>query len=557
MLFFDIIDTPARWLLSISVLLFLIFSAYQTRHIKISRGLNILTTAVIVLFTISVLQQFPDFFYRYAVSAKILTLTEMLLVLAAALLLTMASSRILINAPLNIAVLSTFSTVGLCLILYAIFIANDANLVNNIRQLLPIIGMIYVFLSFISKPKVWLYPGTLTAAVAVLGYTALMICPMIMPQTYPWYIPLDLTLLLALSFYMMQIDELKQSLQLSEDTRLRTSRDIEKIIKSSPFPIMISNLSDDTLLLVNDNAVKLFGLDISELHQYRFRDFFVDAANRKLLTEKLEQNKEVQNFEILVKTAAGNTPFWLLASVNVIDYHNGVALYSAFQDITLRKKRERVLQTQADRDPLTAIFNRRYFESKAAEKIKKSHEKKEPFAVLMIDADNFKKINDTYGHKTGDKVLIELASTCERALRENDLVARYGGEEFVVFLTNVTPEIAQNVSQRLKDSIAAATVYSDNQQPVNFTVSIGIAPSGISDNISLMIKMADDAMYIAKQNGRNRIEIFSKERMSALNLEEMNRSKNKERLVHPAFSKEDKQEISLLDGIETNYMIEE
>ena len=84
-----------------------------------------------------------------------------------------------------------------------------------------------------------------------------------------------------------------------------------------------------------------------------------------------------------------------------------------------------------------------------AEKIKTAYAKKQSFAVLMIDADNFKRVNDTYGHKIGDKVLMELAAICERSLRHDDVVARYGGEEFVVFLANVTADIAAMVAGRL------------------------------------------------------------------------------------------------------------
>ncbi len=96
-------------------------------------------------------------------------------------------------------------------------------------------------------------------------------------------------------------------------------------------------LTDDKILMANDNAVKLFGLMPNELERYRLRDFFADSDNRQLLTERLEKETEVHDFEILAKAINGETPFWLLTSANVIDYNYDIAIYSSFQDITTRK----------------------------------------------------------------------------------------------------------------------------------------------------------------------------------------------------------------------------
>lgn len=229
-----------------------------------------------------------------------------------------------------------------------------------------------------------------------------------------------------------------------------------------------------------------------------------------------------------------------------------MVLYCAFQDITARKQRENALLNQATHDPLTAIFNRRFFEKSVASKISSAHQKNQDFALLMIDADHFKNVNDKYGHKTGDKVLIELAHILERSLRPEDVVARYGGEEFVAFLSNVTPQIAEMVAERLRASIAGAVVYSEKAQPISFTVSIGIAPSGISDDVGLMIKMADDAMYLAKQNGRNRVEMYKPEAFKDFKPDQ----KFKEQ-THPAFAQEEDNEISLLDDVNPSHMIKE
>lgn len=529
-------------------------ASFCVRGLKNGKGIKILFAGILLLVFTSEVQVNAEFFYEQGVSAKILLLSEMLLILAASAFLIMASSHILLEQPLNQNVLFVFVTIGLLLVLYAIFAVEDANLVNKLQQILPIIGMSYVFLSFVSRPKLWKSAGRMFAGAATLGLTTLSALPLIAQFEYPWHLPFDMLLLLAFSYFLLLNENLKDKMLQAQDMYRKINQNIGTIIKSSPFPIMISRLGDDALLLVNKNAAKLFGIDESELPRYHFKDFFVDVDNRKLLRERLEKSREVQDFEILVKTAGGNTPFWLLASVNVIGYNNDVVLYAAFQDITSRKRRESLLQSQADRDPLTAVYNRRYFEMTVAEKIKTAYAKKQSFAVLMIDADNFKRVNDTYGHKIGDKVLMELAAICERSLRHDDVVARYGGEEFVVFLANVTADIAAMVAGRLKDEIARAVVYSDENLPVKFTVSIGVAPSGISDDVGLMIKMADDAMYAAKQNGRNRVELFNAEMTEKIS---QNKNDDDLRLMHPAFSAEENEEISLLDGIETTHMSED
>ena len=309
----------------------------------------------------------------------------------------------------------------------------------------------------------------------------------------------------------MKVDALNQTLGKSAQEIDKYNQKIEEIIRMSPFPIIISRVGDDRIIMANNNAIKLFGINPRELERYRLKDFFADVDNRQLLTERLESEREVQDFEVLVKTPLSNTPFWLLASVNIIDYNYDVVLYSAFQDITSRKNRENLLKNQAIRDPLTALYNLRYFEDEVNKQILEAKAKKQPYAVLMLDADHFKNVNDTYGHKVGDKVLIELASTAERALRDNDIVARYGGEEFVVFLPGIHAEQGKIVADRLRQSISKQVVYSDTNQPVKFTVSIGVSSSDISDSVDTLIKTADEALYRAKQNGRNRVEIFTKE----------------------------------------------
>ena len=136
----------------------------------------------------------------------------------------------------------------------------------------------------------------------------------------------------------------------------------------------------------------------------------------------------------------------------------------------------------------------------------------------------------------------------QKALRECDIVARYGGEEFVIFLPGVDAEQAYSVAERLRETISELKVPSDDGRIVQFTISIGISSSKVSDNIDTLIKTADEALYKAKQNGRNRVEIFTPEDLKNFKPEEELPHKDKTQNRHPIFEKEENVEISLLDG---------
>ena len=126
----------------------------------------------------------------------------------------------------------------------------------------------------------------------------------------------------------------------------------------------------------------------------------------------------------------------------------------------------------------------------------------------MIDADHFKNVNDTHGHAVGDLVLQALADCCRRTLRESDIVARFGGEEFVILLPEASIENAFRVAERLRIKISKLVVKNEQNQDVQFTVSIGLVSSTVTDDNPEMLKMADESLYVAKENGRNQVVVY-------------------------------------------------
>ena len=168
----------------------------------------------------------------------------------------------------------------------------------------------------------------------------------------------------------------------------------------------------------------------------------------------------------------------------------------------------------------------------------------------MLDADKFKNINDMYGHKSGDRVLIHLADLCRNSLREEDVVSRFGGEEFVIFLNNTDTQAAAIVAERLRTAIADSSVPDDHGKSIKFTVSIGVISSEKTASLEVLLRQADDAMYLAKNNGRNRIAVYDENAVK--NMAKKNAPTN--RNIHPVFQNEENEEISLLDSYENKIL---
>jgi diguanylate cyclase (GGDEF)-like protein len=166
----------------------------------------------------------------------------------------------------------------------------------------------------------------------------------------------------------------------------------------------------------------------------------------------------------------------------------------------------RQVQTQAMTDALTGLFNHGYFQDRLDRETKLADRNNEDVSLILLDLDHLKRINDSYGHRSGDGALCHVASTMRAAVREVDICARYGGEEFVIILPQCDRESAIEVAERLRESIASTPVQKIGQ----VTASIGVAtyPSG-AKNKEELIEMADRAMYLAKAAGRNRVRTLA------------------------------------------------
>jgi len=162
-------------------------------------------------------------------------------------------------------------------------------------------------------------------------------------------------------------------------------------------------------------------------------------------------------------------------------------------------------------DYLTGVRTRGYFEQQLDLEIKRSERKKQKFALLMIDLDCFKQLNDHYGHHAGDQVLRDAASILVRDMREVDTVARYGGEEFVIILPETSGPGARYVAERLRRAVEQAKFFAGSPRAVeHLTISIGIAVFNADAQFKReLIECADAALYSAKEAGRNHVALYS------------------------------------------------
>ena len=182
-------------------------------------------------------------------------------------------------------------------------------------------------------------------------------------------------------------------------------------------------------------------------------------------------------------------------------------LRSSNMSISESFKKQREFELTATIDELTGLYNRRWLMEMLERQMKRSLGEAAPLALLVIDADHFKLVNDEYGHGVGDQVLRGLARIMTAGVRPQDLLARYGGEEFVVVLPGADLTEARFVAERLRRMMAEATpAVAVGEAPPLVTISIGVALMQKGDTVAEFFSRADAALYRAKRNGRNRVE---------------------------------------------------
>ena len=161
------------------------------------------------------------------------------------------------------------------------------------------------------------------------------------------------------------------------------------------------------------------------------------------------------------------------------------------------------LKYNMNHDALTGLYNRRFLETRIRQI---SAEQKSKFVICMIDIDFFKKINDTYGHKAGDMVLVNVSSCLSQTAGNDNMAVRWGGEEFIIYFPNMEQSEAYEIMEKLRKQIESMVTETDGQE-IHVTITAGIAAGVPSSNYEKVIKRADEKLYTGKQNGRNQVVI--------------------------------------------------
>lgn len=166
-------------------------------------------------------------------------------------------------------------------------------------------------------------------------------------------------------------------------------------------------------------------------------------------------------------------------------------------------EQSRRLKDMAITDPLTGAYNRRYLELQLEQVLETWTRYQRPASVLLIDIDHFKRINDKFGHGVGDTAIKNLVEVISRNIRNVDTLCRYGGEEFVVLLAETPLSKARPVAEKLRAAVENTRVVPE----VGMTISVGVCDVSVADGVDHWLNLADAALYLAKRNGRNRVEL--------------------------------------------------
>lgn len=179
-------------------------------------------------------------------------------------------------------------------------------------------------------------------------------------------------------------------------------------------------------------------------------------------------------------------------------------------DVTELKRLQRELEHLAFYDGLTQICNRTQFIRRSRDMLEEARARGRPFSIVLFDIDNFKRVNDRFGHETGDRLIVHVVSVCRRELPAGALFARYGGEEFVIALPDASLREAGELAERLRGRLEAEPLPSAHGR-ISVTSSFGVAETANpGDSLETLLRLADEALYISKRGGRNKVSLYGK-----------------------------------------------
>ncbi|MDH5423598.1 MAG: diguanylate cyclase [Gammaproteobacteria bacterium] len=304
------------------------------------------------------------------------------------------------------------------------------------------------------------------------------------------------------------LKDLRESKKTMNDLA-RSREDIKSILKNMP-DVFYRTDSKGVVTLMSPSVSNILGYEPEEMMGRPLSDFYCTSSEReKVLAALKKGGGKASQVEACLKHKDGSKR-WILtnAYMRMDDDNNPAGVEGISRDISERKEMEDRLLKLSRYDDLTQVYNRRVFYSEAEKQLEIARRYLRQVAVLMMDLDYFKRVNDQYGHHAGDQVLKQFVGICKDSMRHTDFIGRTGGEEFAVF----SPETDQDEAIKLAERICRRTRESKlnvDGEVIKYTVSIGVAIVGkTTDKIDNLLSSADKALYKAKASGRDCVRSF-------------------------------------------------
>lgn len=290
--------------------------------------------------------------------------------------------------------------------------------------------------------------------------------------------------------------------------------ELEHLLEFAPcvlYKYVLLPNSKGKLLYVSSGSNDLLGLHASDMMD-NIDNFWNIVHSTDLARLQAEDNNANQQGEFFVSDVRVNNPskgpIWIrLSSKPSDELYEGHQVWTGYMvDTTDTKRLEAELEERARRDAMTQLWNKSEIVNALGEELSRFERDNLPFSVMIMDLDHFKAINDNYGHLAGDNVLLKFTEIASSELRDVDILGRFGGEEFLAIVHNATQHEAKIIAERIRLA-TQETAFKEGNSTFSVTVSIGITEvNQISNQLpEELIKHADDALYQAKQDGRNTI----------------------------------------------------
>jgi len=294
---------------------------------------------------------------------------------------------------------------------------------------------------------------------------------------------------------------------------LRTSEKRYRLLFERNMAGVFRTTLEGRVLECNHAAARLFGYDSpEEVLAVPVTSLYHTASDREAFVRKLKSEKSLTNHEIRFRRKNGDSA-WVIGNISLVDDHSGEGgiIEGTLIDITERKVAEERAQYLAYYDALTGLPNRTLLQDRLTKALASARRRKDKVALLFLDLDRFKIINDSLGHSAGDHLLQEVAERLKKCAREQDTVARAGGDEFLIVL-NAVKDVADAAvaAQRFVNSVTREFVVQDRTLSIDCSVGISIFPEHGTDSETL-IKNADAALHCAQENGRHTFGFFTQD----------------------------------------------